>query len=189
MRIIGGKAKGRPVLFPAKNKARPTSDRIKEALFNILSPLEDKIFLDIFSGSGNIGIEALSRGAKQAAFIEKESALVEYIRRNLSHCGFAGAYEILAMDFRAAIPLLLKKKACFDIIFADPPYESGLVEETCRYVGKKKLFTNEGVFVIQHSVREEPAWKREEGLMLLDQRKYGDTLLTFLKCQEGKKEL
>ncbi len=189
MRVIAGKAKGRPVLFPAKSKDRPTADRIKEALFNILSPLDGKIFLDICAGSGNIGIEALSRGAIHAAFIEKESILVEHIRRNLAHCGFTGQYEILAMDMKRAILQLQKKEAHFDVIFADPPYETGLVHEICQALAKGKLFTKEGILVIQHSVREEPEWQREERFQLVDQRKYGDTRLTFLKCRERDEDL
>ena len=185
MRIIGGDAKGKPVLFPRKSKARPTSDRVKESLFNILSPLQGKTFLDVFAGSGNVGLEALSRGAKYAVFIEREIMLANFIRRNLLQCRFEGNCKILNMEMAKAIPFLRKKEERFDIVFADPPYGAGLVEETCRYFGDGRLFTEEGILVIQHDLREEPARAAAGPLVLFDQRRFGDTLLSFLNYQKG----
>jgi len=185
MRIIGGDAKGRPVLFPGKSKARPTADRVKASLFDILSPVRGKTILDVFAGSGNIGLEALSRGAIQAVFIEKETTLVDYIRRNLRQCRFEGNYEVLNMETAKAIPFLQKKEARFDIVFADPPYEAGLVEQTYAWLRDGRLFAEEGILVMQHSVREEPVCAPAGPLVLFDQRRYGDTLLSFLNCQKG----
>lgn len=182
MRVISGDAKGRPLLFPAKSKARPTSDRIKEALFNILAPVSGKLFLDVFAGSGGVGIEALSRGAARAVFVEKEPAHGDYIIRNLKRCGFADNYDVCGAELVKAIPLLEKKRMLFDIIFADPPYEAGLVEKTLDYLAPGKLSAPDGMIIFQHSVREKPDWRQERGISVVDQRKYGDTLLTFLQC-------
>ena len=181
MRVISGDARGRPLLFPQKSKARPTSDRIKEAFFNILAPVTGKIFLDVFAGSGSVGIEALSRGAAFVAFIEKEAAHCDYINKNLLRCGFTGNYDIFGTEVKKAIPILQKNGARFDILFADPPYEAGLVGETLGHFADGKLFASDSMIIFQHSVREEPDWEQGRDLTVLDQRKYGDTLLTFLK--------
>ena len=181
MRIIGGEAKGRRLLFPGKCGARPTSDRIKESLFNILTPLTDKAVLDVFAGAGNVGIEALSRGAKHVVFIEKEANLAEYIRKNILLCGFADKHELLGMMMEKAIPFLQRRGDRFDVIFADPPYEVGLLEETWKKLKSGILLTKEGILVVQHSVREEPQWRQDSELLLFEQRKYGDTRLSFLK--------
>jgi 16S rRNA (guanine966-N2)-methyltransferase len=183
MRVIAGDARGRPLFFSQKSKARPTSDMIKGAFFNILGPVTGKIFLDVFAGSGSVGIEALSRGAAFVTFIEKEAAHGDYINKNLLRCGFKGNYDIIGAEVKKAVPILQKKGARFDILFADPPYEAGLVEETLELFADGKLFASDSMIIFQHSVREEPDWKRGGGLTVLDQRKYGDTLLTFLKMQ------
>jgi 16S rRNA (guanine966-N2)-methyltransferase len=182
MRVISGEARGRALYLPPQSKARPTSDRIKEALFNILAPVTGKLFLDVFAGSGSVGIEALSRGASLVVFIEKEPVHCDYINRNLLRCGLTGNYDICKADLLKAIPMLARKGMLFDIIFADPPYEAGLVKQTLEYFANGKLFASDGMIIFQHSVREEPDWKQGRGLIVVDQRKYGDTLLTFLKC-------
>ncbi len=189
MRISGGVSRGKSILFPGKSKARPTSDRIKESLFDILSTVEGKTFLDAFAGSGSVGLEALSRGATGVIFIERDAVLADYILRNLKRCGFTERYEILEMELRKAVPLLLKRKARFDFLFADPPYEAGLVGEILGCLGDGKLFSEDGILIIQHSRREEPVWEQAVRLILCDQRRYGDTLLSFLVCREGIKNI
>ena len=184
MRVISGDAKGRPLFLPPKSKARPTSDRIKEALFNIL-PVKEKFFLDLFAGSGSVGIEALSRGAALTVFVEKEFSHCDYIQKNLVRCGLTAGYDICRSELIHAIPILEKKGMRFDIIFADPPYEAGLVARTLAFVANGKLSTEDGIIIFQHSVKEEPDWKLIKGLTLVDQRKYSDTLLTFLTSTEG----
>ena len=181
MRIIGGDAKGRSLRVPVRTKVRPTSDSVKEALFNILSSVKGKTFLDVFAGSGNIGIEALSRGASWAVFIENNRALSQFIKKNLLQCRVDGRYEIMDMEVKKALQILQKNRAQFDIIFADPPYEEGRVEETLCYFANGKLFSEDSLLIIQHSSREalRPGLAKE--LILTDQRRYGDTMLSFLK--------
>ena len=182
MRIIGGDAKGRRLSLPKGCRIRPTSDRIKEALFNLIHPILGKSFLDLYAGSGNVGLEALSRGATKAVFIERNPALINVIGENLHECGFSGRYEILALDVRQGIRLLENKQEVFDILFADPPYEKGLIEDTIRLIGKSSLVSQDGLTVMQHSIREEII---DLGpFELFDQRRYSDTILSFLKFNE-----
>jgi 16S rRNA (guanine966-N2)-methyltransferase len=130
MRIIGGEARGRRLYIPGTFAVRPTAERIKGAFFNIIGLVDGKTFLDIFAGSGNMGIEALSRGALKAVFVENNRALTDAIGRNIDTCGFGGKSEILASDFIKAIQRLVKRSDAFDILFADPPYERGIVIPT-----------------------------------------------------------
>ncbi|MBN1662267.1 MAG: 16S rRNA (guanine(966)-N(2))-methyltransferase RsmD [Deltaproteobacteria bacterium] len=184
MRIIGGRAKGRRFGLPRGCRIRPTSDGIKEALFNLLGPVAEKAFIDLYAGSGSIGIEALSRGAARVVFVEKNPALVRAIGENLRGCGFGDPCDILALDVRQGIRLLENRRETFDILFADPPYEKGLIEDTVRLIGEGRLIAEGGLAVMQHSIREGIV---DSGCFeLSDQRCYGDTLLSFLKFNGGE---
>lgn len=181
MRIISGEAKGRHVLYPPKCRARPTTDKIKEALFSILGSLSGDSFLDAYSGAGNVGLEALSRGAANVVFIEKDAALVRYAKTNLLLCGFADKAQILGTTMDKAVSLLHKQGTLFNMVFADPPYDEGLVSKTLVYLSDVNILAEEGVVIFQHSTREAEALAQTEKLILFDQRKYGDTMLSFLK--------
>jgi 16S rRNA (guanine966-N2)-methyltransferase len=184
MRIIGGDAKGRRIHSPGKSLFRPTSNLVKEALFNILPPLEEKIFLDMFAGTGSIGIEALSRGAALAVFIEKDDRLSRFIKINVSQCGFDDRCEVLAMKTEKALNVLQNKVRSFDVLFADPPYDQGMVIETLSNLANGRLFSDSGLLIIQHSVRESTTLQ-VKGLTLTDNRKYGDTMLSFFIQRKG----
>jgi 16S rRNA (guanine966-N2)-methyltransferase len=186
MRIIGGVAKGRRIHLPRGCNIRPTSDRTRETLFNILHPMEGKMFLDMFAGSGNVGFEALSRGAARAVFVEKNIALANAIRRNIEDFGFGERSEALAMELRRGIRELSARGETFDILFADPPYERGFIRKTLQYLEDGMLFSQEGFIVIQHSVRESLQQKEADQYILMDQRRSGDTTLSFLKLATGK---
>jgi 16S rRNA (guanine966-N2)-methyltransferase len=179
MRIIGGDAKGRRLHSPRGCRIRPTSDKIKEALFNLLTPVLGKSFLDLFAGSGSVGIEALSRGAARAVFVEHDPALAELIRRNIEECGFERRAEVFATDVQSGLRRLLRKHDAFDIIFADPPYGQAMVSQIIALLGKGSLLSGEGLIIIQHSVRE-TSWQTGF-FMLTDRRRYGETILSFLK--------
>lgn len=181
MRIIGGVARGRRLFLPGGCPVRPTSDAVKEALFNLLGDIEGLSFLDLFAGTGSVGIEALSRGAAEVFFVEKNRAVVQCIEDNLGKCGFDWRCEILATDVKNAVSILAKRKARFDILFADPPYDEGFVGETLQCLVGTNLISRDGVVVVQHSVREEAQGSENWGFALTDQRRYGDTLLSFLK--------
>lgn len=181
MRIIGGEARGRRLFIPRASSTRPTADRIKEAFFNIIRLADGKIFLDLFAGTGNMGLEALSRGALKATFIENNQAMVDAITRNIAACGFTGRSEILSSDFIPAIQRLKERSDAFDILFADPPYEQGFVSQTLEHLGSGALLAQDGLLAIQHSIRETINQDAPGRLILIDQRRYGDTSLSFFR--------
>jgi 16S rRNA (guanine(966)-N(2))-methyltransferase RsmD len=181
MRIIGGKARGRAIRLPGGCRIRPTADRVKEALFNILGPVEGKSFIDVFAGCGNVGLEALSRGACRSVFVEKDLRLIEAIRENLRLLGFEGRAEMIAADAEKGMRRLGKKGERFDILFADPPYEEGFLTEIMNYLEGAELLTENGIIILQHSLREPLRQSVTQPLAVSDQRRYGDTLLSFLK--------
>jgi len=184
MRIIGGEARGRRLYIPGTFAVRPTTERIKGAFFNIIGLVDGKAFLDLFAGSGNMGLEALSRGALKAVFVENNQALIDAIGRNIETCGFGGKGEILASDFIKAIQRLVKRSEAFDILFADPPYERGIVSLTLEHLRNGFLMEKGGLLAVQHSVREAAAVDECGQLLLTDRRQYGDTILSFFKKRD-----
>jgi len=187
MRIIGGDAKGRRIYSPKKNKIRPTSDGIKESLFNILQEVSEKSFLDLFAGCGNVGLEALSRGAAKVVFVEKNPVMVNAIKRNLLELGINNKYQILETEVAKGIKKLQSKSERFDFLFADPPYEKGFVRDIFQYLGDGEMISSQGVLIVQHSVRENIPKTHTGAFMLSDQRRYGDTLISFFKRMEREK--
>lgn len=187
MRIIGGVAKGRVLYFPARSKERPTSDFLREALSNLLGSISGKLFLDLFAGSGSVGLEAVSRGAKEVYFIEKNKILAEAVEKNIKICGFEKKCCVIKTDVRSGLNELFKKKYKFDIIFADPPYDNGLVEKTLKLLQGYPVFNEKALIVIQHSTREDFGSVLAEnicgktGWHQTDQRKYGDNAISFLR--------
>ncbi len=187
MRIIGGDAKGRRIYSPKKNKIRPTSDGIKESLFNIIQEVSGKSFLDLFAGCGNVGLEALSRGAAQVVFVEKNPIMVNAIKRNLHELGITNKYKILETEVGKGIKKLQSKSEKFDFLFADPPYEKGFIREIFQYLGEGEMISSDGVAIFQHSVREDIPGTLTGTFMLTDQRRYGDTRISFFKRMEREK--
>jgi len=188
MRIIAGQAKGRRIAVPPGNAVRPTSDRIKEALFNILGPVDDQKFLDLYAGTGNVGMEALSRGAAEVVFVEKIHTLVTDLTGNLDQFRFQGRYEIFSLDVERAVERLVQEALRFDLVFADPPYRKGFVDKTIDLLTRyPSLLAEEGTLVIQHAVAEPLQIATELAFELVDARRYGDTLLSFLRCTSHRK--
>ena len=181
MRIIGGEAKGRVLRLPAGSRIRPTADRVKESLFNILHSVEGSSFLDLFAGSGNVGLEALSRGARFATFVEKDIRLVRALHASIVKLGFASMAEVIAIDAEAGLMRIVQKGNRFDIIFADPPYDQGMVLEMTAWPDMRNVLAENGIIVLQHSAREKPEELQVQPWMVVDERRYGDTVLTFLK--------
>jgi 16S rRNA (guanine966-N2)-methyltransferase len=184
MRIIGGKAKGKTLHFPSGSKERPTSDFLRETLFNILGSLEDKKFLDLFAGSGSVGLEAVSRDAREVYFVEKNKELAGVIKKNIpAICAYENC-SIITADIENALRSLFKKKHQFDIIFVDPPYNRGLAGTTLKLLDKYQVIDEEGVIVIQHSIKESIADIGIDHIEITDERKYGENVLTFFKWRE-----
>lgn len=180
MRIIGGEARGRAVPLPNGSRIRPTSDRVKESLFNIFHSVAGASFLDLFAGSGNVGLEALSRGARFAAFVEQDPRLVRAIEESLLRFGFTAKGEVVAADAQRGLGRLVQRGDRFDIIFADPPYDRGLIAEMLTWPDTEKGLAGNGTLVLQHSLREMPEGLHGQPWVVSDQRRYGDTALSFL---------
>ncbi|MFA5322763.1 MAG: 16S rRNA (guanine(966)-N(2))-methyltransferase RsmD [Smithella sp.] len=183
MRIISGTAKGKNLSFPSGSTERPTSDFLREALFNLLGSLEEKTFLDLFAGSGSVGLEAASRGAHEVYFVEKDKKLVHSIERNVHDCRLEEKCFIMTGNIEKGLRELLEKKCKIDIVFADPPYQCGWVGMTLNLLCGSQILNEKTVIVIQHSVRENFVNFLNEKFHLTDQRKYGDNALTFLKME------
>lgn len=181
MRIIGGDLRGRAVRLPAGSRIRPTADRVKESLFNILYSVAGTSFLDLFAGSGNVGLEALSRGACFTTFVEKDIRLARMIEASLVELGFTDRAEVIAADAERGLGRLVQKGNRFGIIFADPPYDQGLVQETLAWPDMRKALTENGIIVLQHSAREMPEGLQGQPWVAADQRRYGDTVLSFFQ--------
>jgi 16S rRNA (guanine(966)-N(2))-methyltransferase RsmD len=180
MRIIGGKAKGRRFVIPAGLQIRPTSDRIRESLFNILPDVQDGRFLDLFAGTGSVGMEALSRGAARAVFVEIERLCIEAIKVHLARFGFNDREECISATAERAVQRLGVRGERFEVIFMDPPYEEGFVRRTLDEIVESNILAEDGIVAVQHSVREKA--EEETGRMkLMDERVYGDSVLSFWK--------
>ena len=180
MRIISGTLKGKKLLTPGKGSLRPTSDRVKESMFNILGKeVEGKVVLDLFSGTGNLGIEALSRGARRVTFVEKTREAYRLIERNLLACRMEGRSEILLKEVDRGLRFLKAKAECFDLIFMDPPYEKGFVRKTVGILGAIEIYHEDSLLVIEHT-RREPLPEHSGSWHLIRQRRIGDTVLSFL---------
>lgn len=174
IRVIAGTARGRRLKVPPGRITRPTSELLRGALFNIIQ-VGEKSFLDVFAGSGAVGIEALSRGASRATFIEKHPLALKALRENLLLTGFTSRAEVMPMDVFKAIPELVAKGRRFDFIFVDPPYQRGLGEKVLPWI--VQLLTNEGWLILETGSRE--VAPVVAGVTLKESRRYGDSVLNF----------
>ncbi len=179
MRVISGKLKGRRLLTPAGRDVRPTSDKLRETLFNILAPrVAGARVLDGYAGTGAMGIEALSRGAVEAVLVDESARSAAVIRENLTRLKLLQRAQVWIVPVARALRKLDKAGEKFDLIFLDPPYERGLVKTTLEAIGQCALLNPAAIVVVEHSGRE--AVRPDYGALLLnDQRRYGDTLLSF----------
>lgn len=161
-------------------EVRPTSGKVLSALFSILcGKVEGGRFLDLFAGTGRVGLEALRRGAESCVFVESVRGRAEEIRQH------AGGHTVLALEVRRAVSWLVKRDMKFDVIFADPPYGAGWSVELVKVANLAALLAEGGVLVIEHSVREPLTLPEDSGgLVIFSERDYGETRLTFLRARE-----
>ncbi len=180
MRIIAGEARGRRLQTLKGSATRPTADRVKESLFSILGPrCAGALVLDLYAGTGNLGLEALSRGAHKAVFVDASEAAVRVIRSNISELGYADRAEVQRSDAQGAVGRLGAAAAKFDLVFLDPPYEQGLIIPTLQAIVRAGILADSGVIIAEHSRREEVGPASE--LSIRRQERYGDTVLTFMQ--------
>jgi 16S rRNA (guanine(966)-N(2))-methyltransferase RsmD len=179
LRVIGGTARGVPLKSPDTKNTRPTLDRTKESLFNILMPyIYDARVLDLFSGSGSLGIESLSRGAKEAVFIDNSKYCRNIIIENLKKTRLEECATVMALDVFKAIKLLGGKSAKFDIIFLDPPYNMNFIAKTIQNIVEFDIIAEEGILACEHHVNEQ-APERAGKLKKVRIKEYGETIYSF----------
>lgn len=189
MRVVAGTAGGRRLVTPRGMDIRPTSDKVKESMFSILigviGSVEGCRVLDIFAGTGNLGIEALSRGASSAVFVDSGRQAGSIIPKNLQLTGFTDKGRLVAKDFRSALSMLESLSERFDLVFLDPPYKKGLLEQCLERLGSSRILGDDALVVAEYSSKEEPG--SEFGtLHRFDNRVYGDTALAFFtKIKKG----
>lgn len=181
MRVIAGTAKSLPLKTVAGQDTRPTTDRIKETLFNMLQEkIFDAYFLDLFSGSGAIGIEALSRGARYAVFVEKNKKALSCIRENLQFTKLEKKARIIGKDCLYALQSLEKEKKTFHIIFMDPPYHQGLERTLLEYLSTSSLADKETIIIMEASIKTEISYIKGLGMEIIKQKKYKTNQHIFL---------
>lgn len=181
MRVISGKYRGKRLASPADERVRPTTDRIKETLFNILSSrggLYGNV-LDLFAGSGALGIEALSRGAEHAVFVDKDPDSVRLVKANLAHVGIEDA-EVYNTDYRVALKKLQGRQ--FDFIFLDPPYCLHIEPALVRLIDEYRLLRNNGQIIIEHDSKNDLPKSLES--YIIDTRVCGNTSLSYLRRED-----
>jgi len=179
MRIVAGENKGNILKSPKDLHVRPTSEKVREALFDILgTSVEETCFLDLFAGTGAVGIEALSRGAKKAIFIEKEQKCIKIIKDNLKKTENSQNALVYKIDFLSGLKLLARKKFLLDYIFLDPPYNRGLVNISLLEISKLPILRHSGLVIAQH-YKKEKVMENLNNLSLYNQRRYGECYLSF----------
>lgn len=178
MRVISGSARGRKLSAPDGLDTRPTTDRVKESIFNIISPyLPAANILDLFAGSGAMGIEALSRASQHAVFIEQNEKALKVIKKNLTDTRLVDRAEVIRSD---AFSFLKRTKIKFDIIFLDPPYNKGLLTAAIDEIHRFSLLADGGIIVAESEVGGE--LPDGSGFKLIKQSKYGKTVVSVFSA-------
>ena len=185
MRVIAGSARRLLLKAPDGMDTRPTADRVKESLFNMLNPdLYGCAFLDLFSGSGAIGIEALSRGAQRAVLVDASMECAGIIKQNLEVTRLGENAEIINEDVYAAIERLGRRGDKFDIIFMDPPYAAGYYVPVMEAIKKADILASEGYIVAESAKGVD--FTAAEGFKIFKERKCGPAVMNFLNLEEEK---
>lgn len=188
MRVIAGKARSISLRTPKGMATRPTSDRIKETLFNLLQPfIYDSVFMDLFSGSGGIGIEALSRGAKYCVFVEKNKDALTCIKENLQKTNLKSNSQIIENDVMFALQKL-DGQMLFDCIFIDPPYGHNWEKQILFYLKDAQILAPDGLIIIEAAKETDFSYTAEAGFALYKEKIYKTNKHVFLKKQEIKHE-
>ncbi|QJW44378.1 16S rRNA (guanine(966)-N(2))-methyltransferase RsmD [bacterium BFN5] len=189
MRIITGSAKGTKLKAPRGLDTRPTTDRVKESIFNILgNAVYEAMVLDLFAGTGSLGLEALSRGAQRAVFVDQNTSSIHVIKENVDHTKMSDKAEILKSDVLKTIEKFTKTKDLFDIVFCDPPYNKGYINKVLQLIDQGAIVAEQAILVLEHSRHEQLA-NQWDNLVLKRSERYGETIVSFLiyNSQQTKK--
>jgi 16S rRNA (guanine966-N2)-methyltransferase len=177
MRVSGGIGRGQRLKVPSGPRVRPTSDKVKQALFNILGArVADATFLDLYAGAGSIGIEALSRGVKSVVFVDASRESVAAVKHNLEQTGFIDRAQVVLARAEA---FLKKPSGPFDIIFLDPPYAEEM-RPLLESIAGAGVLKQDGIVIAEH-FKKQPSPERAGSLVLYREARYGDTVLAFYK--------
>ncbi|MFH1865774.1 MAG: 16S rRNA (guanine(966)-N(2))-methyltransferase RsmD [Candidatus Eisenbacteria bacterium] len=178
MRVIAGRLRGSVIRVPAAGAVRPTYDRVRESVFSIIEPrLDGAVVLDLFAGSGSLGIESLSRGAAAATFVEKDKRVLDVVRDNVDRLGLEEQCRLVRGEAQAALERGLPGGP-FDIVFVDPPYSSGLAERTLDLLGSSPALAEDAIVVVERASADTPP-ERAGRLGLFRSAKYGGTAVDF----------
>lgn len=187
MRIIGGLAKGRKILSPEGMGTRPTLDRIKESIFNIIQHrVPDSIAVDVFSGTGSLGLEAASRGAKQCYLVDKGATTFSYLKQNVENLNFNDICKCFNLDAYSALNHFADKGIVFDLIFIDPPYLKDMIPPAVDIISNRNLLCEDGLIVTKIDSKE-VIYEGNDNIKLIDFRKYGNTIVCFYRHKEDIK--
>lgn len=183
MRVISGTARGKKLNTLSGLNTRPTLDRVKEAVFSIIQfDLEDKNVLDLFSGSGALAIEALSRGAKNAVMCDNSYEAIKIIKQNVKETRLIDKVEIINKDYAETLKKLNKENKKFDIIFLDPPYKSDFAIKSMEYIFRNNMLLDDGIIIFEtdDKNKEQEILKYKE-MRIFDIRKYGSVYVIFIR--------
>ena len=184
MRIIGGEYRSRIINMPKGADIRPTQDRVRESVFNILADVHDKRVLDLFAGSGAYGIEALSRGAGHATFVENNSRCLAIITSNMESLEMPEArYDVMRSSVTSALERFAKDGEKFDIIFVDPPYHKDMAKKCLIYIDYSDILSLTGLVVIEH-FKSDSLETELDSLIPQKEYKYGDTVISVYRRQD-----
>ncbi len=186
MRIIGGEARSRLIDAPKGMDTRPTQDKVRESLFNILQwEVKGRTVLDLFAGSGALGLEALSRGAESAVFVDASRQAAKVIQENVDRLGFGQKARVIRADWKSAAGAQAHHgRNAFDLVFLDPPYSMTNTGEMCGYMLSCGILAQHALIVVEHAFETPPRFGPE--FIVKDFRRYGDTAITL--CTLAAKE-
>ncbi len=178
MRIITGEYKGRKLETPRGADIRPTTDKVKEAVFNLLmQDIYDAVCVDLFAGTGNLGLEALSRGARRCYFCDNARDSLNLIKLNIKKCQAGDRAIVLAGDYAKCLSRIREQA---DIFFLDPPYQAGLYENCLKTIDSLDLLSNEGIIIAEHGARDEMP-EQVGGLQKVRERRYGKIMVSIYR--------
>jgi 16S rRNA (guanine966-N2)-methyltransferase len=188
MRVISGSAKGRPLKAVPGIGTRPTTDKVKEAIFSMIGPyFEGGQVLDLFAGTGGLSIEALSRGMDRAILTDMDKKSIDTIKNNLQATGMSGQAEVYCTDARRAMKALVKREVKFDLVFLDPPYRLKIVLDILERLDTQSMLNPNATIVVEHGV--EDAYQDPIGrLQWIRRAEYGDTAVTIFKNEAANED-
>ena len=187
IRVIAGQFKGRKLAFPRNRRFRPTLDRVKESIFNVLGEeVKDKYVLDLFCGVGSLGIEAISRGANRAVFVDNDNTVLDVARKNIKNLSLESRTQFILLDVlklnKSVFATLFrntdqeKPTTGFDLVFADPPYDKFYGNLLCELIKKQDILCFGGIFILEHFKKEKLG---HSSLKLIKHLKFGQTEVDF----------